>query len=443
MDIAGEKGQDLVNDGDSGILTVSELTAGIKTLLEEAFPYVSVSGEISNYKRHSSGHAYFSLKDDRSQLRCVMWRSANRKLTFEPEDGMEVMARGALSVYDVQGQYQLVAQQLKPVGAGALQAAFERLKARLEKEGLFREEHKQALPALPDRVGVVTSASGAAVRDIIQVLRRRAPWVSIILRPAPVQGEGAAAEIAAAIEEMNDYGAVDVLIVGRGGGSVEDLWAFNEEAVVRAVFQSRIPVVSAVGHETDYTLTDFAADLRAPTPSGAAEIVVRDLRELKDRSEAVLRRLCGSMTGYLDRSRQRVAAALTGYGLRRPVDQIGQYAQFTDELTRRLADRCFHNHETRVQLVGGLAGRLQALSPLSVLERGYAVCQRASDGRIVRDADELGVDDRVNVRLRKGEALCRVEHLHNGADPSPAAARGNRRKEAPADFGLFEEPNTT
>ena len=287
----------MVNEGDNGVLTVTELTAGIKTLLEEAFPYVTVSGEISNYKRHSSGHAYFSLKDDRSQLRCVMWRSANRKLTFEPEDGMEVLARGALSVYDVQGQYQLVARQLKPVGAGALQAAFERLKARLEKEGLFREEHKQALPSFPERVGVVTSGSGAAIRDIIQVLRRRAPWVSIILRPAPVQGEGAAAEIAAAIEEMNDYGAVDVLIVGRGGGSAEDLWAFNEEAVVRAVFQSRIPVVSAVGHETDYTLTDFAADLRAPTPSGAAEIVVRDLRELKDRSEAVLRRLCGMHDG--------------------------------------------------------------------------------------------------------------------------------------------------
>lgn len=432
-------------EGDSGILTVSELTAGIKTLLEEAFPLVSVSGEISNYKRHSSGHAYFSLKDDRSQLRCVMWRSANRKLTFEPEDGMEVLARGVLSVYEVQGQYQLVARELKPVGAGALQAAFERLKALLEKEGLFREEHKQPLPSFPERVGVVTSGSGAAIRDIIQVLRRRAPWVSIILRPTPVQGEGAAAEIAAAIGEMNAYGEVDVLIVGRGGGSVEDLWAFNEEAVVRAVFASRIPVVSAVGHETDFTLTDFAADHRAPTPSGAAEIVVRDLRELKDRSDAVLRRLCGSMTGYVDRYRQRVATAVSSYGLRRPVDQVAQYAQYTDELTRRLAERCFHGHETRVQRVGGLAGRLQALSPLSVLERGYAVCQRASDGRVVRGADELSVDDRVNVRLRKGEAFCRVEHLRDAAGPSATASRGKRRKEetaGTATFGLFDESNT-
>ena len=432
-------------EGDSGILTVTELTAGIKTLLEEAFPQVSVTGEISNYKRHSSGHAYFSLKDDRSQLRCVMWRSANRRLSFEPEDGMEVLARGVLSVYEVQGQYQLVARELKPVGAGALQAAFERLKALLEKEGLFREEHKQPLPSFPERVGVVTSGSGAAVRDIIQVLRRRAPWVSIILRPTPVQGEGAAAEIAAAIEEMNAYGGVDVLIVGRGGGSVEDLWAFNEEAVVRAVFASCIPVVSAVGHETDFTLTDFAADHRAPTPSGAAEIVVRDLRELKDRSDAVLRRLCGSMTGYVDRYRQRVATAVSSYGLRRPVDQVAQYAQYTDELTRRLAENCFHSHETRVQRVGGLAGRLQALSPLSVLERGYAVCQRASDGRVVRGVDELSVDDRVNVRLRKGEAFCRVEHLRGGADPSAAASRGKQRKEetaGTASFGLFDESNT-
>ncbi len=429
-------------DAEARILTVTELTAGIRTLLEEAFPYVSVSGEISNYKRHSSGHAYFSLKDDRSQLRCVMWRSANRKLTFEPEDGMEVLAQGVLSVYEVQGQYQLVAQRLKPVGAGALQAAFERLKARLEEEGLFREEHKKALPSFPERVGVVTSGSGAAIRDIIQVLRRRAPWVSIILRPTPVQGEGAAAEIAAAVEEMNDYGEIDVLIVGRGGGSIEDLWAFNEEAVVRAVFKSRIPVVSAVGHETDFTLTDFVADLRAPTPSGAAEIVVRDQRELKDRSDSVLRRLCGGMAAYMDQHRQRVAALVSSYGLRRPVDQIGQYAQFTDELTRRLADRCFHDQETRGQTVSGLAGRLQALSPLSVLERGYAVCHRASDGGVVRGADELSVDDRVNIRLRKGEAFCRVEHVRVGTEPIVAASRGKRRREAAESYSLFDESNS-
>ncbi len=428
-------------DADTGVLTVTELTAGIRTLLEEAFPYVSVSGEISNYKRHSSGHAYFSLKDDRSQLRCVMWRSANRKLTFEPEDGMEVLAQGVLSVYEVQGQYQLVAQRLKPVGAGALQAAFERLKARLEQEGLFREEHKKPLPSFPERVGVVTSGSGAAIRDIIQVLRRRAPWVTIILRPAPVQGEGAAAEIAAAIEEMNDYGEVDVLIVGRGGGSAEDLWAFNEEAVVRAVFKSRIPVVSAVGHETDFTLTDFVADHRAPTPSGAAEIVVRDLRELKDRADGVLRRLCGGMAAYMDLHRQRVAALVSSYGLRRPVDQIGQYAQYTDELTRRLADRCFHDHETRGQTVSGLAGRLQALSPLSVLERGYAVCHRATDGGIVRSVDELSVNDRVNVRLRKGEAFCRVEHIRGRSEPSVAAPPEKRRGEEVESFTLFDESN--
>ena len=428
-------------DADTTILTVTELTAGIKTLLEEAFAYLSVSGEISNYKRHSSGHAYFSLKDDRSQLRCVMWRTANRKLTFEPEDGMEVIAQGVLSVYEVQGQYQLVAQRLKPVGAGALQAAFERLKSLLEQEGLFLDEHKQALPSFPDRVGVITSGSGAAIRDIIQVLRRRAPWVSIILRPTPVQGEGAAAEIAQAIEEMNAYGEVDVLIVGRGGGSVEDLWAFNEEAVVRAIFKSRIPVVSAVGHETDFTLSDFVADHRAPTPSGAAEIVVRDLRELTERLDGSMKRLCGSMAGYMDRNRQRVATLVSSYGFRRPVDQIAQYAQFTDELTRRLIDRHVHAHDTRSQLVGSLAGRLQALSPLSVLERGYAVCHSASDGRIIHSAEDLRVDDRVNVRLHEGEALCRVEHLRGKSAPVPLSSRKKPQREEAASFSLFDESN--
>ncbi len=428
-------------DADTTILTVTELTTGIKTLLEEAFPFLSVSGEISNYKRHSSGHAYFSLKDDRSQLRCVMWRTANRKLTFEPDDGMEVIAQGVLSVYEVQGQYQLVAQRLKPVGAGALQAAFERLKTLLEQEGLFLEEHKQALPSFPERVGVITSGSGAAIRDIIQVLRRRAPWVSIILRPTPVQGEGAAAEIAKAIEEMNAYGEVDVLIVGRGGGSVEDLWAFNEEAVVRAVFKSRIPVVSAVGHETDFTLADFVADHRAPTPSGAAEIVVRDLRELTDRLDGSMKSLCGSMAGYMDRNRQRVDTLVSSYGFRRPVDQIAQYAQFTDELTRRLIDRHVHAHDTRNQLVGSLAGRLQALSPLSVLERGYAVCHNASDGRIIRSAEDLRIDDRVNVRLHEGEALCRVEHIRGKSDPPALSSRKKHQREAAASFSLFDESN--
>ena len=430
-------------DADTNVLTVTELTTGIKTLLEDSFPYVSVAGEISNYKRHSSGHAYFSLKDDRSQLRCVMWRSANRKLTFEPEDGMEVLAQGALSVYEVQGQYQLVARQLKPVGAGALQAAFERLKARLEDEGLFQEEHKQPLPAFPERVGVVTSASGAAIRDVIQGRHRRAPWVSIILRPAPVQGEGAAAEIAKAIEEMNAYGELDVLIVGRGGGSIEDLWAFNEEAVVRAIYASRIPLVSAVGHETDFTLSDFAADLRAPTPSGAAEIVVRDLRELTDRLDGSMKRLCGIMAANLERRRQRVNTVVTGYGLRRPIDQIGQYAQFTDELTRRLIDRQFHGQETRSQRVSGLAGQLQALSPLSVLERGYAVCHNASDGRIVRSAKDLRIDDRVNVRLHEGVALCRVEHLQGESQRAAAPAPKKRKEEPVQSFSLFDKSSQT
>ena len=431
-------------EADTTILTVTELTVGIKSILEETFPYLSVSGEISNFKRHSSGHSYFSLKDDRSQLRCVLWRSKNRNLTFDPEDGMEVIANGTLSIYEVQGQYQLVVQRLQPIGAGALQAAFERLKALLEEEGLFLEEHKKALPFFAERVGVVTSGSGAAVRDIIQVLRRRAPWVSIILRPTSVQGEGAGAEIAKAIDEINEYGEVDVIIVGRGGGSVEDLWAFNEEKVVRSIFQSKIPIVSAVGHETDFTLADFVADHRAPTPSVAAEIVVREQGELADRLNGSTKRLCASMTGFMDRHRQLINKLVSSYGFRRPIDKIAQYSQFTDDLTRRLIDQHVHSRDTRNQLVGSLVGRLEALSPLSVLERGYAVCHSASDGKIIHSSLELRIDDRVNLRLHEGEAICRVEHLKPGtAAPKPSSRKKTQKEEKPVSFSLFDEPDTT
>src|SRR5512136_2779310 len=265
---------------DKRILTVSRLTALIRSTLEENFEHVWVEGEVSNLSTPSSGHLYFTLKDAGAQLRCVMFKGAVRNLRFRLKDGMGLILRGRITVYEQRGDYQLIAEYAEPLGIGALQLAFEQLKERLVREGLFDESRKKPLPVLPQRIGVVTSPTGAAIHDILTVVNRRFANVQILIVPVRVQGDGAAAEIAAAIDDVNRYGAVDVMIVGRGGGSLEDLWAFNEEAVARAIARSRIPVISAVGHETDYTIADFAADLRAPTPSAAAELAVKDRDEL-------------------------------------------------------------------------------------------------------------------------------------------------------------------
>lgn len=421
---------------DPDILTVSALTAHLKYLLEDSFPSVWVTGEVSNFKKHpTSGHMYFSLKDDRSQLKCVMWRSQNQALAFIPQDGMQVIAQGSLTVYEASGQYQLVVRRLQPSGEGALQAAFEQLKARLAEEGLFDPERKRPLPPFPERIGVVTSASGAAVRDIIRILHRRAPWVDIVLRPVRVQGEGAAADIATAIREMNAFGAVDVLIVGRGGGSIEDLWAFNEEAVVRAIVESGLPVISAVGHEIDVTLADFAADVRAPTPSGAAELVVRDRVDLLDRVGTGVRRVYGAMDSLLTHLRQRVDTLVSSYGLRHPMDLIGQHAQRVDELGRMLLVHREHQIQHRKHVVGGLIGRLNALNPLAVLERGYAVCRTIPDGAIIRDAATLAPGHRIDVTLHHGHATCRVERV-NGAPSTSTRKTAQSREER---LSLFDD----
>ena len=398
----------LTHTADSDALTVSALTTSLKALLEDSFPAVSVTGEISNFKHHSSGHMYFSLKDEKSQLRCVMWRWQNQSLTFMPEDGMQVILRGDVTVYEAQGQYQLVTQSIQPAGEGALQAAFEQLKARLAAEGLFDQERKRSLPLHPERIGVITSPTGAAIRDIIRILHRRAPWVQIILWPVRVQGEGSASEIAAAVDGMNTYGQVDVIIAGRGGGSMEDLWAFNEEVVVRAIANSEIPTVSAVGHEVDVTLSDFAADVRAPTPSGAAEQLVRDRQELMDRVSTSFARLYNAMTGRISGQRQALALLVSSHGFRRPMDLVAQRAQLVDELTRRLLDTSARYLEQRNQAVSGLAGRLNALSPLAVLERGYSVC-RTPEGDVIRDASILSPGDQLGVTFHKGQVICRVE----------------------------------
>jgi exodeoxyribonuclease VII large subunit len=302
--------------------TVGELTRRITNTLEVEFPQVWVVGEVSNFKRHTSGHLFFSLKDDRAALRCVMWRSTAERLKHEIADGTEVEARGRISVYAQRGDYQLYVSSLKPRGMGALEVAFRKLKEKLASEGLFDPAHKKPLPRFPRRIGVVTSETGAAVRDIIHVLTRRWPAAAILLTPARVQGEGAGREIVGGIEKLNRIGGVDVLIVGRGGGSLEDLWAFNEEPVARAIFASEVPVVSAVGHETDFSISDFVADVRAPTPSAAAEIVAPDRREIAAGLDASLRRMGRQMSHRLQRAKDRVDVAARSRYLARPEDLV-------------------------------------------------------------------------------------------------------------------------
>lgn len=436
------------------ILTVSRLTALLRGVLEENFDQVWVEGEVSNLSLPSSGHAYFTLKDPGAQLRCVMFRSASKNLKFRLTDGMGLIARGRISVYDQRGEYQLICEYLEPAGIGALQMAFMQLKERLAKEGLFDEGHKRPMPSFPRRVGVITSATGAAIHDILNVLKRRFASLEVLLYPVRVQGEGAAVEIARAVEDMNRLKLVDVMIVGRGGGSLEDLWAFNEEVVARAVYRSHIPVISAVGHETDWTICDFAADLRAPTPSAAAELVIASAEELRGRVEALSHRLRQVMEHRLAALEARLESMRRA--LHDPSTMLGHMSQRVDDLTERLdlsllntvtrrreqyerlqgalmlhnPARQVENLQQRVillsaqaerllmqkleglkQAFGGNAARLEVLSPLNTLARGYSITTRMADGRVVRDAVQLTAGDCLRISFHRGEAVSRVESV--------------------------------
>jgi len=431
----------LFNETERQPLSVSELTVKIRDTLEKTFATVWVEGEISNFRQHTSGHWYFTLKDEFAQLRVACYRSSNQRIRFRLEDGLQVRARGRLSVYEQKGEYQIIAETLEPVGAGALQLAFEQTKARLQAEGLFAAEIKRAIPFFPRRIGVVTSPTGAAIRDIINVISRRTRTVHLLLAPARVQGEGASHEVVRAIKFLNEHHAravrdgstdngIDVLIVGRGGGSIEDLWAFNEEAVARAIRASTIPVISAVGHETDFTIADFAADLRAATPSAAAEIVAAHEEQLCATLEQLVGSLKRSLTYHLrhassdvnDREKQLVdminliylrasrrfdaAARLLAPGeLRsRAAAQRARLDALIQARTTAMQSRIDH---ARRQF-GLSAAALDAMSPLRVLERGYAIAQTA-DGTIVREAAAVSAGDELRVRLWKGALDCRVE----------------------------------
>jgi exodeoxyribonuclease VII large subunit len=435
------------------VLTVSELTARIRDLLAKNFTDIWVVGEISNCREAQSGHIYFTLKDDRAQVRCVFFKQQQRGIKFRPEDGLQMTVRGSISVYETRGEYQIYVENLEPVGLGALQLAFEQLKKRLEAEGLFAAGRKKPLPLLPTRIGLITSPRGAAVRDVVRILRRRFPNVHLTVYPVRVQGEGAAEEIVKALKFFNQKKLADVLILARGGGSMEDLWAFNEEPVARAIAASAIPVISGVGHETDFTIADFVADLRASTPSAAAELVVQTRREF-DKHIADLRETLGSQIRYrlLELSR-RVHELSARRGFRRPLDLLRQQRQRADEMTSRLAlglraqleksrKRFTAAHlrivsfDFRVKIAAfrlrlerrsadlsvraerllrakrerldRLRLQLEERSPLRVLERGYAIATDAA-GNLLRDAAQVALGDSVAIQLHRGRLTTEVK----------------------------------
>ncbi len=434
------------------VLTVSELTGRIRGLLEGEFPDLWVEGEVSNFRQAQSGHLYFTLKDERAQVRCVCFRNEARLLKFRPEDGLHITVRGALGVYETRGEYQIYVQHIEPVGFGALQLAFEQLKQRLTAEGLFAAERKKPLPLLPRCIGLVTSPAGAAVQDVLRVLRRRFPNARVLLYPVRVQGEGAAEEIVQAIQYLGRQRLADVLLVVRGGGSLEDLWAFNEEIVARAIAASPVPVVTGVGHETDFTIADFVADVRAPTPSAAAEIVVRS-REEFDRHVAELGRRLVERTRYLLLERRHRVHQLGAHpAFRRLPDLVRERRQQVDELTLELGDRLrarlkrwaqrlvtlqtrLSGIDLRLRIaalrlrLGQLGERLRTLAervfvarrhrldalavqldernPLRLLERGYAIAYDAA-GRVLRDAGTVALGDEIAVQLARGRLAASV-----------------------------------
>ncbi len=396
------------------IWTVAELTSHVKGILERSVPPLWVEGEISNFVHHSSKHMYFSLKDDRAQLRCVFFRGRNRLLRFTPENGMKVRARGEMTVYERSGQYQLLVSRLEPAGEGELELAFRALVERLEKEGLFRLEGKKELPLFPRTVGIVTSPTGAAIHDMIRTLSARFP-VDVLLYPVRVQGEGAAGEIASAVRRFNELDLADVLIVGRGGGSLEDLWAFNEEVVARAIHDSDIPIISAVGHEVDVTVSDMAADWRAATPTAAAERVVPARNEVVETLALLHGRLSRKMLDLLRFWKERLRRHAEGRALGRPLAGLREEAQRLDDLSRRLERALARVEERMTEKLRAAAGKLAALDPMAVLERGYSIC-RTVGGETVTDASALSPGDGVRIIFRRGSAGARIEETKPGGE---------------------------
>lgn len=418
------------------VLTVSQLTQLIKQELETLFPEVWVEGEISNFRPYHSGHVYFTLKDSQAQLKAVLFRSAAQRVAFELQDGLKVVCRGAITVYEPRGEYQIIVEEVLPRGKGALQLAFEQLRAKLEKEGLFAKELKKKLPLLPKKVGVVTSPHGAAIVDILRTLERRFARLHILIYPVRVQGEGAAAEIVEGIRFLSQIPDLDAIIVGRGGGSIEDLWAFNEESVARAIFACPIPIISAVGHEIDFTIADFVADVRASTPSAAAEMLIEKEQAFEERIGNLARRLSHRIQAILQKQRHDVFLRIQHRAFQNFRMKLLTLGQRVDELEGRAREQIVGIYQeikawqARVRLLkekmsnsirkklAGLkskwdkvATQLDGVSPLSVLRKGYALCWQKDGEKLIRQASDVLVKDEILVRFYRGELTCLVQQV--------------------------------
>ncbi len=392
------------------IFSVTQITNTLSRVIQQQpmLQNVWVKGQVSNLSRPTSGHIYFTLKDEKSNIRGVIWRSSASRLQFLPSDGEEILVQGQIGIYSAGSNYQITVNKVEPLGIGALQRAFEDLKQRLSEEGLFDDRYKKPLPVFPKKIGVITSETGAAIQDIRQQLQKRYPLVELLLYPTLVQGEFAAAQIAAAIRALNNRTDIDVMIVGRGGGSIEDLWAFNEEIVARAIFESKIPIVSAVGHETDFTISDMVADHRSPTPSAAVEHIVQDQQELLYNLDSIISRLNQLILQRLAAQHTQLNTLDEGLSPSRRIDTILQFSQSVDGLeaaNHRAINEKLDDENIRLQ---SLVDRLNSLSPLATLNRGYSIC-RTSTGQIVTSIQQTNVGERLDVKLAEGELVCTVE----------------------------------
>ena len=382
--------------------SVSELTSKIKNLLEPEFSAVSVKGEISNFKHHTSGHMYFTLKDKTAELRCVMFRGMNRNIQFKPEDGMDVLLQGKVTVYEMRGQYQLIVETMEPAGIGTLFLAFEALKKQLQSEGLFELSIKKPLPKYPRKIGIVTSQSGAAISDMVNIFQRRAPYIELMLRPAVVQGEEAARDIVNGIKQLDRIKSIDIIIIGRGGGSIEDLWPFNDELLARAISRCKTPIISAVGHETDVTISDMVSDVRAPTPSAAAEIAAPSFSELNKIISKNLDQLYNLIDLQLKRQWQSLDRLSDRHEFQRPNTIIERHREVEKKLGHRLSLSLKHIISIKKTNIEGLVKEINALNPVYVLERGYSIAFKR-EGQIVRREDDLKVGESFVLKTGKGK----------------------------------------